>query len=49
MKQKYAKRGAFERFVEEWGDIVTADHMDTVHIKAQGIKGEQEAFVIKDI
>ena len=49
MKQKFAKRCAFKRSVEEWGDIVTADHMDTVHIKAQGINGEQEAFVIKDL
>ena len=49
LKHKYTKRGTFQRIVEEWGDIVTADHMKAQHIKAQGFSGEMDAFVIKDI
>ena len=49
MKNKYTKRGAFQRQLTEWGDIVTADHMDTKRIKVQGFSGETDVFVIKDL
>ena len=41
MKQKYAHRGAFQRDLSSWGDIVTCDHLVSPSLKMQGLGGEK--------
>ncbi len=46
MKEKAHKRGAFHKELKAWGDLLTADHMDTKSRDALGLHGQPEAFTI---
>ena len=48
-RQVYLKTGAYQRETHEWGDIVTADHIDCCRAERIGLDDEREAFVIRDI
>ena len=49
MKQKYSKRRTFKRELDEWGEVVTCDHVCAGEAEAIGIDGQTEAFVVKDL
>ena len=49
MKEKYSRRGAFNRALARWGDLVTFDHLYSGSYRATGLGGEREGFVIKDV
>ncbi len=48
-KQVPHMRGAFSRPLTKWGDIITADHIDSQRATMMGLNGEREALVIKDV
>ena len=49
MKEKRAYRGAMQRELKAWGDIITADHVDSSRKELMGIGGEKEAMTIRDL
>ena len=49
MKHKYAHRGAFQRDLTAWGDIVTCDHLVSPSLKMQGLGGEKFGLSVKDL
>ena len=49
MKQKYTHRGAFQRDLSSWGDIVTCDHLVSPSLKMQGLGGEKYGLSVKDL
>jgi len=49
MKEKYSRRGAFQREIEKWCDLVTFDHLYSGSERATGLSGECEGFVIRDL
>ena len=42
-------RGAFDRKVEKWGQIITADQVDSKSTRLLSLIGEKEALVVKDV
>ena len=42
-------KGAFDRRPEKWGQLITADHVDSKSTRMLGLSGEKEALVIKDV
>ena len=46
-KTKY--RGAFKRDLKKWGDIVTADHLDSKSDLNVSHEGHRFALVVKDV
>ena len=49
MKDKNSRHRAFQRKTEKWGDIITFDHLYSGGVRALGLEGEAEAFVICDL
>ena len=47
-KLRYMK-GAFDRKLERWGQLITADRADSKSAKMLGLNGEKEALDIKDV
>jgi hypothetical protein len=48
-KEKSRIRGSFKRELSAWGDVITADHLDSKRASMMGLSGEKEALVIKDV
>ena len=42
-------RGAFNRETDEWVQVITCDHMYSDSARCQGLLGESNAFVIRDM
>ena len=43
------RAGSFDRKLEAWGDLITADHIDSRAESSVALFGEREALVIKDV
>ena len=48
IQKKKSKHGAFQRKTSYWGELVTADHMDSKSDENRGMFDNREAFTIKD-
>ena len=49
MKQKHKFRGAFDRPLKRWGEIITADHIDSKSDLNVSHEGHRFAAVVKDM
>ena len=45
----YHRKGAFMRKVEQWGDIVTADHVDCRQTQMIGLDDQRGALIVRDL
>ena len=49
MKQAYSRRGAFQRPTEQFGQMITLDHMFSAQARMIGLDGELHVFNVKDL
>ena len=49
MKEKYSRRGAFQRALGRWGELLTADHVFPTNEGCVGCGGLRYGFVIRDV
>ena len=49
MKEKYSRRGAFQRALNGWGELITADHVFATTEGCVGCGGLRYGFVIRDV
>ncbi len=49
MEEKYYKKGAFERVITNFGDLITFDRICSKRKESMGLHGEGYGFTIQDI
>ena len=49
MRQRYSHRGAFKRELDQFGEIITCDHVVTPSMRMQGLGGERYGLSVRDL
>ena len=49
MRQRYYHRGAFKRELDQFGEIITCDHVVTPSMRMQGLGGERFGLSVRDL
>ena len=49
MRQRYSHRRAFKREIDQFGEIVTCDHVVSPSMRMQGLGGEKYGLSVRDL
>jgi hypothetical protein len=49
MRQRYSHKGAFKREIDQFGEIITCDHVVSPGMRMQGLGGEKYGLSVRDL